>query len=393
MRTSDTILQIHSVEHAREFVGIKLGEGEVNIYLPISYSIDKTCDQSKRKSILKFLKTIKLCKHTEVDDDSSSSLILEGDDWAIDSYVWIIEDYISNGDFLNLDRKHIKAKNGKINWKRTLNKPPLLSNNNFIYLDFWILKMHRSWDLITEIYRYCLNIALYRIGWLYGYNFQLPVKTNISISEMMRVASRELNTTFEDNKQLRLRNILQILGDAQRHNGVLSTSFGTNNYYIAYEVMIDRVFSNISSYDKNHYMPKAKWFIDDECISTRKLHPDTICIVDESMYIIDAKMYSYGNIKNVKNLPSTSDISKQITYGEYASKVNTNKEIYNIFILPYNGDNVFRYGGYAQADWKENIKTYEKVHMVLMNLNYLVDNYHSPDKRIVAEMINTIKNV
>ena len=52
-------------------------------------------------------------------------------------------------------------------------------------------------------------------------------------------------------------------------------------------------------------------------------------------------MYQYGATGNFKDLPETSSIQKQVTYGDHVYN-NINKSqgsVYNAFILPYNKEN------------------------------------------------------
>ena len=116
------------------------------------------------------------------------------------------------------------------------------------------------------------------------------------------------------------------------------------------------------------------------------LEPDSIMPYKGNIYILDAKYYKYGITKNVGDLPDTSSIHKQITYGEY---INQRKElhtgpdmkIYNAFILPYatkKDDGIdyigeLGYIGEAVSDWKKNTETYEHVEGIMLDTKMLME--------------------
>ena len=72
----------------------------------------------------------------------------------------------------------------------------------------------------------------------------------------------------------------------------------------------------------------------------------------------------YG-IKKVSDLPKSTSINKQITYGEFIveqeqfrEKYGENFKVYNAFIIPYAQENgeILKNIGVAYSDWKTNKK-------------------------------------
>ena len=66
------------------------------------------------------------------------------------------------------------------------------------------------------------------------------------------------------------------------------------------------------------------------------LRPDTILKRDGATYILDAKMYQYGVTKDVRDLPETQSIQKQITYGDHVFNTldkSDNPKVRNVFVL------------------------------------------------------------
>ena len=100
----------------------------------------------------------------------------------------------------------------------------------------------------------------------------------------------------------------------------------------------------------------------------------------KSFYII------HGNLLcSQKDLPETTSIQKQITYGEYIEKLKYEgiKDIRNAFILPYDKlnnkfgyFNILEYIGYATSEWKDNDKNHEVIHAFLIDLSHVVKTYN-----------------
>lgn len=137
-------------------------------------------------------------------------------------------------------------------------------------------------------------------------------------------------------------------------------------------------------------------------------------IYNDKVYVLDAKLYRFGcNPDNPDLLPNSSDINKQITYGEYIVRAKgvPDDNLYNAFIMPFNSaKNGFwtldatgnivpgftgEIGNVAEAvgDWKPNSKKYERVQGIVMDTRFLMYNYIAmPDqqKRSLAEAIEKV---
>uniref|UniRef100_UPI001C042EA9 LlaJI family restriction endonuclease n=1 Tax=Mesomycoplasma hyorhinis TaxID=2100 RepID=UPI001C042EA9 len=180
-------------------------------------------------------------------------------------------------------------------------------------------------------------------------------------------------------------------------------SLGTENFEIVWERLIDK-FLGIK--EKNKYFPRAIWkekIKPNNDTKTSALEPDTIMIYDNKYYVLDAKYYKYGISPKggVKLLPRSSDINKQITYGQYLNnklkKDNKQKVVFNAFVMPFNKDNnEFNIknwcGNVAEAtgDWISNPKSFEKIQAIVIDTRYLMKNYNLKNdfvKEIIANVI------
>lgn len=90
--------------------------------------------------------------------------------------------------------------------------------------------------------------------------------------------------------------------------------------------------------------------------------------------------------KNENDLPETTSIQKQITYGDNIicnlKKKENIQEVYSAFILPYNKNNNdfdfkdnLEYIGYSKADWRNDKLSYVKIYAFLIDMKHLITTW------------------
>lgn len=399
--------KINPVTKSNDFVGIRIENGEINIYVPQVFHKEV----NYKRDLLLFLKSISLAKTLEKEKLDKGSNNLDSV-WPINSYLWIIKDYLENGFYYNREKVYSNSYSGKIEWKKTMKQIPIYSDGNIIYDKLVTSKMAASNDLIAQIYKLCLKQSIEKIGWVYNYNLKVDVQQIVSTSEMVATVRKEINNTFDDIKRMRFNHMLKILKTTEG-NKVASNeyTYGIENYYYVFETMVDKLFDGIKESEKKKYNPNGYWQLNNQKPGlASSLRPDTILKRNGATYILDAKMYQYGVTKDVRDLPETQSIQKQITYGDYAyHQLNENK-VRNAFILPYNkklkcfvedtntlkyNDGNLAYFGQAYTDWRniEDQKDYEKVYAFGIDFNYLLKNYNKPDYIIIDSLCSKIEEL
>ena len=397
---------INYVRKANDFVGVKIEEDKIELYVPQMFRIDNLF----AKDILNFLKSIALSSAINKENIKKGNDLEKGI-WPFDSYIWIIRDFIENGFYYNKEKKY-SSKGGKIEWKKTMKNVPIYSDGNLIYDKLVTSKMSSTNDLIAQIYKLCLRKSIDRIGWLFNYNVQIDIQQIVSVKEMIYRIRQEFINTNDDVRKLRFKHMLKILNNTEGQNMISSySSYGIENYYYVYERMIDMYFKGIYGKEKEKYNPNGYWQLNNrKPYKASSLRPDTILKKDGITYIIDAKMYQYGVTHNIDDLPETQSMQKQITYGDYVHNVLNEKDIRNIFILPYNkeldtfkedenivrfNDSNFVYIGYAFVDWRDlkTINNYDYIHTFLIDFNYLLENYNKSDFHNIDEFFTFINNI
>ncbi len=386
------------------FVGIRYEEEKVNICFPLGYQIPDSAKECKN-SIFDLISVINLVK-SEKNDIEYSEIRGESYEIPLNSYIWLIKDYLTNGLYYDLEKSYKSKINGKINWKRTLKTKSYISNGNIVYLNPIVEKSSKEENIITMIHILCLKSSIEKIGWLFG-DIYLP---NITISEnnidyYIAILKTKLMHSYVDHKKQLINHMILILeekSDAKIKNK--NFKYGTYHFNIAWEKMVTTVFGNIEA---NAFFPSAKYhLLNEDEFNTPELLPDTILKYNNNLYILDSKYYKYGITKSHKDLPSTGSIAKQITYGHYAhnNKTCRNKyqyqNVYNAFILPYNKEQnkftiseVIEYRGYA-INPQTNLKyPYEKIAIILIDTKYLMDCYFKREPKDLEKLISAITKV
>lgn len=399
--------KINPVTKSNDFVGIRIEDGEINIYVPQVFRKES----NYKRDLLLFLKSISLAKTLEKEKLDKGSNTLDSV-WPINSYLWIIKDYLENGFYYNREKVFSNSYSGKIEWKKTMKQIPIYSDGNIIYDKLVTSKMAASNDMIAQIYKLCLKQSIEKIGWVYNYNLKVDVQQIVSTSEMVATVRKEINNTFDDIKRMRFNHMLKILKTTEGNKVVSNEyTYGIENYYYVFETMVDKLFDGIKESEKKKYKPNGYWQLNNQKPGlASSLRPDTILKKDGATYILDAKMYQYGVTQDVRDLPETQSIQKQITYGDYAyHQLNENK-VRNAFILPYNkklkcfvedtntlkyNDGNLAYFGQAYTDWRniEDQKDYEKVYAFGIDFNYLLKNYNKPDYVIIDSLCSKIEEL
>lgn len=398
-------VKIVPVDKSNSFVGIRIDEGIVKVFVPRVFRED----EDWKKDIRLFLKSIEIAKIKNTENINKGSNNIDNA-WPIDSYLWLINDYLENGLYYNREKKISRSNSGKIEWKRTLQQVPIYSDGNIIYDQLITSKMTPANDMITHIYKLCLRQSVDKIGWLFNYNFHIQIDQLVSIKEMIMRVRKELNETFDDIKRIRFNHMLNILKTTEGDNMLSSHySYGITNYYYVFETMVDMLFDGIIGDEKKKYDPNGYWQLNGQNrFLASRLRPDTILKRNDKTYILDAKMYQYGATHDRSKLPETQSLQKQITYGDFVSNNLRDKNIRNAFILPYNkllksfindpnamkyNDSNLVYFGYAYVDWRddEDFQDYDNIYAFGIDFNYLLNNYNKPDYEIINQFCEVIE--
>lgn len=378
------------------FVGIKCQDEQIKVLFPMGYRLTNTPKQI-RKDILLLIKI--LSRERKIESIQGNKMqIYEKKSISIQAYVAIIKDYLDRGYYIEREITYKTSLMGKIDWRRTIGKQKIcVQDNEFYYLNFSTKKNRiNENEIVTLIHEFCVYESFKKLGFLFS--TYIPEKPRISFQRTMFLSvlnDKIVETNNDKNRQL-FKDMVALI-EKYDTNGD-DYWYGTYRFEYVWQNIIDDIFGII---DKQKYFPKTYWKIEDKQYSNHTLEPDTIMIYDSKIYVLDAKYYKYGITENIGDLPGTSSIEKQITYGEYIVKNRTvdnlgvNVQVYNAFIMPYMGKDseIVKNIGYGFSDWKYSQNQYENIQGILVDTRWLLENYYSKGEyatKILAESINEI---
>ncbi len=383
------------------FVGMRFIDGEPEVVFPHGYHLSDE-DRECRKDIFRLLIVLqKFTERKEGDTSGDTKDIITS--LPISSYQYLIQDFLTHGYYTENEIMYTSSQRGKINWKRTIQQEKAqIDNENAVYLNFQIKISHINRNnLISEIHKYCVYICFLRFGWLYfDYNY-IPDKPEISFNKkrFLAVLIEALNNTYNDQKRRLFQSMINIIKDCDDGIRIKDKAVGVNRFDPIWERLIDFVFGED---DKKKYFPHAAWHIikNGKVEQSSALEPDTIMQYAGKIYVLDAKYYKYGLTGWSNDLPATSSIQKQITYGKHIAEqfddINSDK-IYNAFVMPYdsNGGETIKFVSVGTVDWEKyslTTKNYAYVLGILLDTKHLVNEYakhNQPEIERLAETIET----
>ena len=391
------------------FIGIKIKNNRIDFYYPETYSFDESSIEKSREDVLAILQTISIAKTHSDSRIKVESSFSNNEAIPLLSYLWIIRDYMMNGFYVNREKVLKKNQRGKVDWKRTLNGQPIISKGNVVYSDIVVSVKNELDNIIVEIHKYCVKKSLDILGWLFGINSSNFIETKSFYKELKNVyidtLRKELSQTFDDEKKIRLSHMLSIIEGLSADQNGNELVYGVDSYAYIYERMINSIFGNR---DATKFNPSANWFMKSNNYKTpftsSDLRPDTILIKDNIAYVLDSKFYRYGYTGDTRDLPETTSIQKQITYGDFIKNNKMGDEIQkirNAFILPYNKSSnklglnrTLEYIGFSKTDYRRGAEDHEIIHAFLIDLKYVIETWNKRNHgNDVASLVKQIEDI
>lgn len=382
---------------ADTFVGLKCENGEFSVHFPLGFAISSD-DKELRKDIILLLDTIASTTGKRGSDIYSSAKEYNHTMFPIQAYMAVIRDYYERGYYKERETQYIVSKRGKIDWNRTIKtQEPYVQDNSVFYLNFVTRKNQvNENELISLIHEYCVYESFSKIGWLF--TLRMPQTPRIKYNKKLfrTTLIQKISTTFNDRNRKLFRDMLAIVNYLGDSDVSLDYKFGTDRFEYVWETLIDKVYGITG---KEEYFPRTSWVIDGKTYENACLEPDTIMIWNGNIYVLDAKYYRYGATKRPSDLPESTSINKQITYGEYIAeqdkfkmKHGENYTVYNAFLMPFEkiSENVVNIG-VALSDWKSNKKEYEQIQGILVDVKHLMHSVVSKDDNEIAELARCIE--
>ena len=385
MKLKDLCL-ITEATRKKSLVGVAMGVNMPHVYFPLEYRLpDENDDDDIRKCAIDLLFVIEDCKrkHANEGDLADESLISKSH-WPIWAYNTLISAFIESEHLYQ--KSHTiccQSNNGKISWRETTKN--CIRRSSLIILPSHIVKRKLQFISDSEIalvHKYCLQISLAYIGWIYRIEVDRASKCNMPFTKdyCLQLIDKEFKSTNIDSNLLLLRAMRDIIAGDTGFNSHRQAAIGTKSFHVVWEMLVREVFGNE---DEKRYFAGATWlFISDKKqLNTHNLRPDCAMKSSRDLFIIDAKYYK-PSAKSA-HLPQIADINKQVSYGAIASHVIANSDIniYNVYAMCAKLESGKHMEIVATADpeWlsKESINElhYARVYAVNIDTRWLIETY------------------
>jgi hypothetical protein len=398
---------VNSNEDGDRFVGVKADSDNVVIYFPIGYELPTNEGELKRdiKNLFNVLATFtdKTDRILHMDRFTAPHSV----EFPIQAYLNVINYYLDhNGSYYTETESTYKVdKRGKTDWSRTIKtQTPMIQGKSLLYFNQVVrISTQNNNRLITRIHKFCVYESFDKIGWLYTTNKPEQPDITFDRTQFLVTLNDKLSNTNNDNDKKLFRSMIAMIEFMDDKTIDKQFYFGTDRFETVWEKLIDKYFGESNKHD---YFPRAKWtekYGPAKGKSSTALEPDTIMIYKDKYYVLDAKYYRYGVFPRlgINALPQSSDINKQITYGQF---VRNNKamgsSVFNAFIMPFNkSNNDFKitgwYGNVAEAsgDWIKTPDTHERIQGIVVDTRYLLKSYdgnHDRDKELISIEIEKV---
>ena len=384
------------------FVGIEFSN-ELNhpiVRLPLGFPNPQQLSNSQLRNAISMLIRVILRVKKELSEQLEDRSGKDHVDYPFDAYRRMILDYVNHGFIREPERRESYSGNGRIDWAKTLRKAqPLWTEKGPVHLNPIRINTIYSHQDLMQIQKHCLMLADLQVGWLFGRN--IPIKREWSQAKLVWARNKVdlyKRQTYDGRISKVLRSMSVILShqidldDSNKNDGNYKIALeGNSNVGRMWEIMVEKVFGSGEHWK---YQPLAKWNLNGniksassplELDSVRfdEVDGKTICTV------IDAKYH--------RHFPSTSDINKQITYGEWVAKKQEIKGekfvVNNLFILPRKISEPphHDYLGFATMDIIEDPnKPYHKVHAKGIDTLTLMRVYLQNDKSISKDFFDDL---
>lgn len=393
---------VNTNEEGDRFVGVKADTEDAVVYFPVGYQLPETNEEVKQ-DVLHLFQV--LSEFTDTRDRVLAMKKFEAPqsvDFPINAYMEVINYYLeNNGYYMEKDPVFRTRDRGNVDWSKTFkNQRPLIqSDGSPVYTKYTVRESTPNDNkLITHIHRYCVYESFDKLGWIFTPYMPEPAQIELDVKRFVMVLNDKLSATNNDKDKRLFSSMKAVLEYIDEKTSEKQFYFGTDNFQIVWEKLIDRVFG---VKNKKDYFPRTKWRLQyGKNKEKYPLEPDTIMVLGDKIYVLDAKYYRYGRTGIPDHLPDSSSINKQITYGEYIYRERHMKDenLYNAFLMPYNSmDNPFGLNdrfvnvGEAVGEWKGDDYQYERIQGILVDVRYLMYNYTGNPKNNILELAASIE--
>ncbi|AAP07927.1 MULTISPECIES: LlaJI family restriction endonuclease [Bacillus] len=372
------------------FVGLIVYKNKYLFVFPkyIDYATEDEILSKKMKLICQLLNKYGIFNSTY---DNTDFLINNIEDKFISTFAisrFLLEDYLRNGYYSKKITDVGINEDGEIIWEKTVSEiNPYYVKGVPYYLDtFNTRQLDDETNIIIHIHKWAISYCTEAFAYLQGIDNLDFERMNVDLAEigeveyLVNVLERELQITFLDEKMILLKALIALIKKRTHSKLTELDIYGTREFEYIWEKVCGYVFDNeISQYE--NFLEKPKWtdFNAMQLITKKTFRPDIIkTYIDIQRYflILDAKYY---NIRfkegDLKGNPGVNDIAKQLLYEQALSAYTKGSITRNMFLFPYDKDELFDVFGNANLDFMKM----DPVILVFLSADKIYKSYLNED--------------
>lgn len=390
------------------FVGIKCEDNIIKVCFPLGYHLGES-ESEQKKDIYLLIRILSrfACVEENLLPNKYSSNTYETKKFPIHAYLRVLDEYYSRGYYTENEVFYSQNSKGSINWAKTIRTQKAYpQDGSLIYLNTISRKTKvNSANLITRINEFCVEESYKKIGWIF--TPVKPKRASIDFQEKLFLTELQakLSQSNNDRNKVLFSSMIDIIRYLNTESENSQLFFGTNKFEYVWEKLID---FNFGIQNKGYYFPRTLWNLKNNATYAKSvLEPDTVMLFNNKVYMLDAKYYKYGVSNNPIDLPGSTSINKQITYGEYVAtakkfkdKNGTSPKVYNVFLMPFDrlnskfkSENNMVHIGEALGDWKTSGLEYERVQGILLDVKWMMTRTIRQNKKDITSLAQLVESV
>lgn len=307
--------------------GISIYFDSINIFFPKGYNIDIDFEKLLVAGKLLFQTINKYRNEIILNEDEIEWLGNENSSIKLlNTYEWIIKDFIKHGLYIEMDEKEEVNSKGKIDWNKTIkNELPIIKQGQFIYTNIHTKKTKlRTDNYVSKIHNNIMVECIEKLGWLFNLDISLDYcELDLDKEKQLVILKQKLNETFKERDIQLIKKLISIIEN--KTSDLKNFEIVTPYFYTIWEEMLKIIFKHDHSLLR--IMPKPYWLIENKKNYTTQI-PDILIKNNDDLIIIDAKYYSIEFRKHNK-YPGWESIVKQLYYS--LSLATKFKNITNLF--------------------------------------------------------------
>jgi hypothetical protein len=270
----------------------------------------------------------------------------------------ILQDYIENGVYTNIQEIIETNGEGEIDWDRTINETyAYIKDNRPYYLELntrssqnddfdYFKRLHEC--IVTLCSKYLKELTILDFFDLSEVLLsELGLKDFGDTDYILYRLEREIANQFVTRKQNLLKTLYTFVATSGTSSQENSYSlYGTNCMNLIWEKACGQIFGNIHDQVESE-IKKPQWYLNGGCYETRSLIPDIVtkCEIDnrDVFCILDGKYYLIKTEGNISGNPGVQDVVKQFAYHESFHDYLCAQDcecVFNAFLFPYSDEKV-----------------------------------------------------